>query len=203
MSGRRAALHQRVEDNAFHRTTVTQLPRRDDQPRPACKETKATERSNSTEPSQVCQRHNVKASAEKKDPCKKQPPRAAIRCAVKRKREQRDRVNEVIENRLVPHILHAARFECRPQGMCAKRSQCHCQETKRSSNSNKQNQHAVISSDSDVSPTAFLDHSRLLVGFRESFSNRKLFQPLQGLLPRKSSAPVRLSRDTRQELRRC
>jgi hypothetical protein len=61
----------------------------------------------------------------------------------------------------------------------------------------------VISSESDASPTAFLDHSRLLVGFGELFSHRKLFQPLQGLLPRENSAPVRVSRDTRQELRQC
>ncbi len=50
MFGGRAAFHQRVEDNAFHRTTVTQLPRRNDQPCPACKETKAAEGSNKTEP---------------------------------------------------------------------------------------------------------------------------------------------------------
>jgi hypothetical protein len=111
MFGGRAAFHQRVEDNAFHRTTVTQLPRRDDQPRPACKETKATQGGNSTEPAQVCQRHNVKAPAEKEDPGEEQPPRAAVRCAVKRKREQRDRVNEMIKDRLVPGIEHAVSLE--------------------------------------------------------------------------------------------
>ena len=111
MFGGRAAFHQRVEDNAFHRTTVTQLPRRDDEPRPACKETEATERSNSTEPSKVSQRHEIQASAEKKDPCKKQPPRAAIDCTVKRENEQRDRVNKMIKDRLVPDIEHAMSFE--------------------------------------------------------------------------------------------
>jgi hypothetical protein len=78
MFGGRAAFHQRVEDNAFHRTTVTQLPRRNDQPCPPCKETKAADGSNSTEPSKIRQRHEIQAPAEKEDPGEKQPPSAAI-----------------------------------------------------------------------------------------------------------------------------
>jgi len=111
MFGGRAAFHQRVEDNAFHRTTVTQLTRRDDQPHPPCKETQAADGSNSTEPSKIRQRHEIQAPAEKEDPGEKQPPRAAIRCAVKRKNEQRDCVNKMIKDGLVPHIEHGLSLE--------------------------------------------------------------------------------------------
>ena len=59
-----------------------------------------------------------------------------------------------------------------------------------------------ISSDSDASPTAFLDHSRLTVGSGESFSHRKAFQPVRAPLLRENSALVRVSRDMRQGSRR-
>src|SRR4029077_20043004 len=89
------------------------LRRRDDQPRPASKETKATNRSNNAKPVPRLrdQRHEIQAPAEKQDPRKQQPPRAAINGTEKRENEQRDRVNEMIKNGLVPGIQHAAPFE--------------------------------------------------------------------------------------------
>src|SRR6266487_5576379 len=87
------------------------LRRHDDQPRPASKETKATNRSNKAKPAQICQRHEIQAPAEKEDPGKEQPPRAAINGTEKRENEKRYRMNEMIKDGLVPDIQHAAPFE--------------------------------------------------------------------------------------------
>ena len=87
--------------------------RRDDQPRPAGKETKAAQGSDKTEPVRRLpdQRHDIQAPAKKENPGQQHPPCAAIDGAVKREHQQRDRVNEVIEDRLVLDIQHAAHFE--------------------------------------------------------------------------------------------
>ena len=86
---------------------------RDDQPRPAGEETETAKWRDCTKPAKICQGHYVQTAAKKKNAGKEQPPRAAIRCAVKRKHKQRDRVNEMIEHRLVPDVHHSAQFEGR------------------------------------------------------------------------------------------
>ena len=89
--------------------------RRESQPGPPRKETKTTYGSNRPEPIPRLrdQRHQIEASAEKENPGKEQPPRAPIHRAVKRENEQRDRVNEMIKHRLVPHIDHPPPFKGR------------------------------------------------------------------------------------------
>ena len=49
--------------------------------------------------------------------------------------KQRDSMNEMIQDGLVPDIQHTARFECRSQAMRPERSQRHCEEAKHSRNS--------------------------------------------------------------------
>src|SRR5262249_59349429 len=53
----------------------------------------------------------------------------------------------------------------------------------------------------DASPTAFSDHSTLIVGSHELFSHRKWSRPLRKPLLQESSAPARVPTDTRQRLR--
>jgi len=110
--------------------------RREDQPRPTGEETEAAEGSDRAEPVPRLrdQRHQIETSAEKDNPGKEQPPRAAIDRAGKRENEQRDRVNEMIKNRFVPDIQHATQFESRFQTVRSERSQRYCQKTERGCN---------------------------------------------------------------------
>ena len=82
----------------------------ENQPRPPRKETKTTYGSNRPEPTEVCQRKHIQAPAKQQNPNKQQQACAAIDRTVKRENEQRDRVNEMIEHRLIPDIEHSACF---------------------------------------------------------------------------------------------
>jgi hypothetical protein len=53
--------------------------------------------------------------------------------------------------------------------MRTKRSQCDCQEAKRSCDSKKQNGHIVTSGELAGYPTPFSNRSGLIAGFGESF----------------------------------
>src|SRR5215510_16203901 len=93
--------------------------RGENQPCPACKETKATNRSDGAKPAQISQCQEVETAAKQHDSDKKQPPCATIDRAVKRKCKQRNRVNEMIKHRLVPHFQHAPRFQSRSEAVRA------------------------------------------------------------------------------------
>src|ERR1700757_2553525 len=70
---------QRVKDNTFHPWAARRLFWRDEnQPRPARKETKTTDRSNWAEPTQTCERKQIQTSAKQQNPKDEQPARAAI-----------------------------------------------------------------------------------------------------------------------------
>src|SRR2546427_12078559 len=100
-------------DSARHDSAL--FRRRDNKPRPARKKTKTAERRNRPKPIRRLpdQRHKVQTAAKQKNAGKEQPPRTAIDRAVKRKHEQRDRVNEMIKHSLVPDIYHATHFKGR------------------------------------------------------------------------------------------
>src|SRR2546430_2362792 len=121
------------------------LGRHDDQPCPAGEEAEAAEGSDSTEPVRRLpdQRHQIQASAEKKNSGKKQPPSAATDGSDERESEQSDGVNKMIKDSLVPDIQHAVQLQSRFQAVRSERSQRYGQETKRSRNSNKQNRHTA------------------------------------------------------------
>ena len=53
---------------------------------------------------------------------------------------------ELVKHRLVPDIDHPPPFKGRSQSMRTKRSQCDCQEAKRSCDSKKQYRHLVTMS---------------------------------------------------------
>jgi len=59
------------------------------------------------------QRHHIQTSTEQRNPGEKQPPRTAVRGSAKREYEQRDRVNEMIKDSLVPDIDQAVSLESR------------------------------------------------------------------------------------------
>ena len=120
--------------------------RGESQPRPPRKETKATYGSNRPEPTEICQRKHIQAPAKQQNPCKEQPACAAIGRTVKRETEQRDRVNEMIKHRLIPHIDHPPPFKRRSQSMRAKCPQCDRQEAKHSCDSKKYYRHLVTMS---------------------------------------------------------
>src|SRR5436190_15159602 len=119
------------------------LGRHDDQPRPAGEEAEAAEGSDSTEPAQICERQQIETSAEKKNPRKEQPPGTAIDVPVKRENEQRDRMNEMIKDGVVPDGQHSRQFESRFQTVRSERSQRYGQKAQRGCNPNKQNRHTA------------------------------------------------------------
>src|SRR4029450_13232426 len=79
----------------------------------------------------------------------------------------------MIKHSLVPDVEHSVRFEYLLETMRSESAQCDGKKTKRNCNPKKENRHLAISSGVNASPTAFLDHSRPIVGSGESFSNGK------------------------------
>ena len=98
--------------------------RRDNQPGPAGEKAKAAERCDGAEPAATLrERHRVKAAAEKEDPGSKQKIGGPISGSVQSERDERNRVEKMVEHRFVPDIEHAVGLQRGFQGMRAERAQ--------------------------------------------------------------------------------
>src|ERR1035437_1003852 len=91
------------------------------QPPPARQKTHAAKRCHHAEPARVCHRQQIKRAGENQDAREKTPPRKRRKRFPFREQKQHHRVDEMVENRLVPdyrravvseQILQRVRTEC-------------------------------------------------------------------------------------------